>query len=168
MRTRFRNVGTEPSGRAVTLLVVIALAGTVLAIGASAMVATVRPEVDEALAGVPFHRPRPPRQTTIVEDADGHVMNALRGAVNRTVIPFSQMPVCLREATIAVEDRNFYREGALSLSGIARATLRDVAARAFVQGGSTITGPYRGRSGRRCSRWTWRTTTRRTGSSPTT
>ena len=43
------------------------------------------------------------------------------------------------EATIAIEDKNFYEHGALDYEGIARAAWKDLQAGAAVQGASTIT-----------------------------
>jgi penicillin-binding protein 1A len=45
----------------------------------------------------------------------------------------------LREATVAIEDKNFYEHGALDYEGIARALIKDIEAGAPVQGASTIT-----------------------------
>lgn len=57
---------------------------------------------------------------------------------NRTVVPLDRMPADLKNATVAIEDRNFWTNPGFDLYGIARAaytTLR----REQVQGGSTIT-----------------------------
>ncbi|WP_245578111.1 transglycosylase domain-containing protein [Alicyclobacillus herbarius] len=54
-------------------------------------------------------------------------------------VPLTDIPRSLREATLAVEDANFYHHHALSLSGLARALWVDVRHGHVVQGGSTIT-----------------------------
>lgn len=54
-------------------------------------------------------------------------------------VPLSQVSPYLVQATIAVEDRSFWTNPGISLEGIARAALVDVASAAFVEGGSTIT-----------------------------
>ena len=58
---------------------------------------------------------------------------------NRLVIDFDAMPANVKNATVAIEDRNFYKEGAFSVIGTLRAVLTDVVHRGAYQGGSTIT-----------------------------
>lgn len=55
------------------------------------------------------------------------------------LVPLSAISPWLPEASVAIEDRSFWRNWGVSLEGIARAALVDVASEAFVQGGSTIT-----------------------------
>jgi membrane peptidoglycan carboxypeptidase len=54
-------------------------------------------------------------------------------------IPLSDIPIALRQATIAVEDAGFYQNPGVELSGILRAALVDLQSGALVAGGSTIT-----------------------------
>ncbi|HSP32977.1 MAG TPA: biosynthetic peptidoglycan transglycosylase, partial [Thermoanaerobaculia bacterium] len=51
----------------------------------------------------------------------------------------SELPPNVVRATIAAEDRRFYSHVGVDPVAIARAAVRDVRARAFVEGGSTIT-----------------------------
>jgi membrane peptidoglycan carboxypeptidase len=53
--------------------------------------------------------------------------------------PLSAMGPLLPEATVAIEDRNFYSEPGIDPSGIARAAIVDLKAHDTVQGASTIT-----------------------------
>ncbi len=64
------------------------------------------------------------------------------GDKNRTVIAFDQMPANIKNATIAIEDKNFYNEGAFSFLGYLRAAVTDLTHRGVRQGGSTITQQY--------------------------
>ncbi len=64
------------------------------------------------------------------------------GDKNRIVIPFEQMPANMKNATIAIEDKNFYKEGSFSFVGYLRAGLTDLTHRGVRQGGSTITQQY--------------------------
>lgn len=57
----------------------------------------------------------------------------------RTIIPFDQIPQKLKEATIAIEDANFYTHKAIDLKGIARAFFVNLKRGGIKQGGSTIT-----------------------------
>jgi 1A family penicillin-binding protein len=57
----------------------------------------------------------------------------------RTVVPFDQIPQALKDATVAVEDADFYRNPGVDLRGILRALLQNYEAGEVVSGGSTIT-----------------------------
>jgi membrane peptidoglycan carboxypeptidase len=62
--------------------------------------------------------------------------------INRQLLTTSQIPQVMDNAMIAAEDRNFYHEGGISLTGIARAAYEDVFGSGGLQGGSTITEQY--------------------------
>jgi penicillin-binding protein 1A len=81
----------------------------------------------------------PPLQTTYILDRDGNVLGTFHASVDRTIIPFHQMPESLREAVLAAEDQGFYRHSGIDPLGIARAAWNDLIAHKVVQGGSTIT-----------------------------
>ena len=79
-------------------------------------------------------------QSTKFYDRTGTVLlyEANSGA-RRTLVSFDQVPQSLKDATIAIEDKNFYNEPAFSWKGILRAFYVDVTTRSIAQGGSTIT-----------------------------
>jgi penicillin-binding protein 1C len=54
-------------------------------------------------------------------------------------LPFEQLPECLKQASIAVEDRNFYRNPGVDPEGILRALWIDLQGGETIAGGSTIT-----------------------------
>ena len=56
----------------------------------------------------------------------------------RTPITLDQVPLALQQATVAIEDKNFYRHHGFDVTGIARAIFNTLFTRR-VQGGSTIT-----------------------------
>ena len=56
----------------------------------------------------------------------------------RSYIPLREMPLHLVQAAVASEDRRFFQHWGLDLLGMGRATVRNVRARAVVEGGSTI------------------------------
>jgi len=58
--------------------------------------------------------------------------------VKRTDIPIDQMSINIRNATVAIEDSNFYNEGGIKISSIIRAALSNLLGNK-TQGGSTIT-----------------------------
>lgn len=73
---------------------------------------------------------------------DGTLLWEDHGAQNRTIIEFNQMPDSIKHATVAIEDKNFYKEGAFSIAGYLRAAYYDILHRGVYQGGSTITQQY--------------------------
>jgi penicillin-binding protein 1A len=71
---------------------------------------------------------------------DGTLIGFIQAENIRQPVPGKVMPPVLREATIAIEDKNFFEHGALDPSGIARAAWKDLLAGGKpVQGASTIT-----------------------------
>ena len=56
-----------------------------------------------------------------------------------TVLSIENIPQCLKDATIAVEDKNFYTNPGIDISGIVRALWIDIKGGETVAGGSTIT-----------------------------
>ena len=81
-------------------------------------------------------------QTTVIYDRSGNLIAELHGPVNRMVVSSSQIPVALKDATVAVEDQRFYDHHGIDFIGVARAALADLRAGAAVQGASTITEQY--------------------------
>ena len=79
-------------------------------------------------------------QSTIIEYSNGVEIGRL-GAQNRTIVPLANIPLNVRRAVLAAEDRNFYSEHAFSVTGIARALVNNLRGGAL-QGGSTITQQY--------------------------
>lgn len=57
----------------------------------------------------------------------------------RIFVPLHRVPLHVRQAVLAVEDAQFYQHGAISLKGMARAALRNLASAQVKEGGSTIT-----------------------------
>lgn len=82
-------------------------------------------------------------QTTKLYDRTGQtVLIEIYGDKNRSVVQLDQIPKQCREATIALEDKNFYNQGAFSISGIGRAFSGILFRDPSKGGGSTITQQY--------------------------
>ena len=79
-------------------------------------------------------------QSTIVYWDDGKT-EMTRFGENRTAVTLADVPVSLRNAVLAAEDRDFYSHGGFSPTGIGRAAWNDLNGGA-TQGGSTITQQY--------------------------
>ncbi len=77
-------------------------------------------------------------QSTNIYDRRGKLLYSFFTKRNQTFVPFDKFPVTLREATIAIEDRDFYKHGAIDIKGISRAFVSTLFKKQ-VQGGSTIT-----------------------------
>lgn len=77
-------------------------------------------------------------QSTRIFDRNGILLYSVYTSENRIYIPLSDIPKSIQEATIAVEDKDFYKNEGFSLSGYLRA-LRDVILFRRLTGGSTIT-----------------------------
>jgi 1A family penicillin-binding protein len=83
-----------------------------------------------------------PAETTRIYARDGRTL--LYELVDptggrRTVVPFDRIPQPLKDATVAVEDADFYENPGVDLRGIVRALLLNYQAQEVVSGGSTIT-----------------------------
>jgi penicillin-binding protein 1A len=111
-----------------TLLVIAMLSavGYVLAIAASA------PDLAEL-------KPADKGQLSVVYAADGSRLGFIQSDVLRRVVPWRDIPVNLRRATVAIEDERFYKHGGVDLNAIVRAGIKNLESGKTVQGGSTIT-----------------------------
>ena len=79
-------------------------------------------------------------QSTKIYDSTGKIiLYDVHQNVSRTVVPFEEIPRQVKNATVAIEDSNFYQHHGISLEGIIRALLVDLGAGQMQQGGSTIT-----------------------------
>lgn len=65
----------------------------------------------------------PPNLSTQILDRDGKILYKFYADENRTWIPIEKIPTDLIEATLAIEDKNFYNHHGLSLKGLLQATI---------------------------------------------
>jgi membrane peptidoglycan carboxypeptidase len=80
-------------------------------------------------------------QATVIQYSNGSEIGRI-GAQNRQILPLAKIPLRLRYAVMAAEDRNFYSNRAFSISGIGQAVLSNVLTLGNGRGGSTITQQY--------------------------
>lgn len=69
-------------------------------------------------------------QTVLWQDYDG---------VKRIPVEQKEQSNYIRQATVAIEDKDFYKHGAFDVRGILRAGVKDITSGGAAQGGSTIT-----------------------------
>jgi membrane peptidoglycan carboxypeptidase len=100
-----------------------------------------------AAAGTFYAMVRVPYPDRIVEDkvslvtyADGTPMATL-GVTHRIDVPLSRVPVPVRDAVLAAENRDFYSDPGFSIRGTMRAALSDLRGKQ-TQGGSTLSQQY--------------------------
>jgi penicillin-binding protein 1A len=76
---------------------------------------------------------------TFVYASNGSLLGAIPADKNRQPVALSQVSRWMPKATVAIEDRRFYKHGGVDYKGIVRAAIKDLRAGKVVQGGSTIT-----------------------------
>ena len=64
-------------------------------------------------------------QSTIIQYSNGKEIGRI-GSQNRQILPLAKIPMKMRYAVMAAEDRNYYSNRAFSFSGIARALLNNL------------------------------------------
>ena len=77
--------------------------------------------------------------TKLFDRTEKTLLYEVHGEEKRTVVSFPEIPIYLREATLAAEDAGFYEHPAFNWKTIARAFLINLKERRLAQGGSTIT-----------------------------
>ncbi len=79
-------------------------------------------------------------QSTKIYDRNGKLLyDIYDGEHNRTLLTFDQIPQVVKDATIAAEDKDFYKHQGFSLKGIAVALFKNIMSQSIEGGGSTIT-----------------------------
>jgi 1A family penicillin-binding protein len=81
-------------------------------------------------------------QSTKIYDRTGtHVLYEIHGEQKRTLVSLNQIPLYAREATIAIEDKDFYKHGGFSVWAMIRTTITNVLYNRSA-GGSTLTQQF--------------------------
>jgi len=77
--------------------------------------------------------------TTRILSRDGELLYRIYEDENRTLVALTDIPQVTIDATLAIEDKNFFYHRGFSLSGIIRAAIANSKDQSYQQGGSTIT-----------------------------
>lgn len=83
-----------------------------------------------------------PQLSTEIFDRDGNLLYTIHGEQNREYVPLEKISKNLVNATIAIEDGQFWSHGGLDVSGIGKAMLHEIFGIGKKRGGSTITQQY--------------------------
>jgi len=94
--------------------------------------------IDETLPQLMAMSDYRPKLASRVISSDGVIL-ARFAYEDRELARLSEIPETLREAVVAVEDKDFFIHGGIDVAGIMRAALANYRAGRVVQGGSTIT-----------------------------
>lgn len=78
-------------------------------------------------------------KATEIYDRKGQILYNIYADQNRTPVKIADIPDSVKQATIAIEDRNFYNERGFSITGIARSLFNLLIYRRVEGGGSTLT-----------------------------
>lgn len=78
-------------------------------------------------------------ESSKIYSRDGTLLYEFHGEVKRTPVSLEQINEHFKHATIAIEDKDFYDHGAISLAGVTRAIVANYRSKEITQGGSTIT-----------------------------
>jgi len=105
--------------------------GAIAAVGWVVHVATTGPDLDK-------RKPINLGATSAVFAADGTRLGFIQSTVLRVPVKARKIPQMMRDATVAVEDRRFFRHRGVDFEGIVRAAVKNVEG-GDIQGGSTLT-----------------------------
>ena len=131
-RRRKRHTGRNSALLGLGVLGVVAVIGVLSAVGYMLAIAASAPDLAEL-------KPADKGQLSVVYAADGSRLGFIQSDVLRRVIPWRDIPVNMRRATVAIEDERFYKHGGVDLNAIVRAGIKNLESGKTVQGGSTIT-----------------------------
>ncbi len=77
-------------------------------------------------------------ESSLIYDRNGELLYEFYSEKNRVSVPLSEIPDNMKNATLAIEDANFYKHFGLDIKGITRGLYQTIFKK-NVQGGSTLT-----------------------------
>lgn len=123
--------------KAVGLIAVFGfLAGVIIVVGAFAWISRDLPDPNKI-------KDRAVAQSTKIYARDGTtLLYDVHGDIKRTLVKLQDIPLKAQQATISLEDRDFYKHGGISIKGLIRSIIVDIFSGSKSQGGSTITQQF--------------------------
>ncbi len=113
-------------------IIFLSLGFLLLLFGSVVFFATQVPSADELTS-------RFVAQATKIYDRNGELLYDIYEGQNRTPIKLADIPEVVKESTIAIEDKDFYKHSGFSVSGILRSVFNLIIQRRIEGGGSTLT-----------------------------
>ncbi|OGF25729.1 hypothetical protein A2303_07055 [Candidatus Falkowbacteria bacterium RIFOXYB2_FULL_47_14] len=127
---------TDIKRKIILAAIVLFLGGVLFSLTAVAWISRDLPDPDGLLD-------RQLAQSTIIYDRTGEqVLYEIHGDQKRTLVNLVDLPVYIKQATIAIEDKDFYNHGGVSLWGIFRGVVWQKIKGRDAQGGSTLTQQF--------------------------
>lgn len=80
-------------------------------------------------------------ESTVIYDRDGKVLQTVHGEEDREIIASEDIPQVIKDATIAIEDDQFYKHNGFDLPALTKAVLSEIGI-GKRRGGSTITQQF--------------------------
>ncbi len=80
-----------------------------------------------------------PKQTTQFFDKNGRLIANTFNGENRDYVKYDDIPARVIESLVAIEDTQYFEHFGINPDAISRAIIKDIKARAFVEGASTLT-----------------------------
>src|SRR5436305_147765 len=117
---------------AFAVVVTVALIGAASVVGYIASIAASAPDINDL-------KPIDKGSVSEIFAADGSRLGYVQSSEIRTPIAWDDMPIALRQATVAIEDKRFYEHHGVDYEGVIRAGWKNLTSGKTVQGGSTIT-----------------------------
>ncbi|HSX18917.1 MAG TPA: transglycosylase domain-containing protein, partial [Candidatus Saccharimonadales bacterium] len=77
--------------------------------------------------------------STKIYDRNGKLLYDIYGDKNRALVDWQHLPPYVKQATISIEDKDFYKHQGFSIAGILRGVILRTLLFQSAQGGSTIT-----------------------------
>jgi penicillin-binding protein 1A len=114
------------------LLIVAGTAGGIAFAGWVVSVVQDTPDIQDL-------RAKPQGAVSTVYAADGTRLGFISSDTLRRAIPGDRIPPVMKRATVAIEDKRFYKHGGVDYVGIVRAAFKNVTSDRATQGGSTLT-----------------------------
>ena len=115
-----------------TLVIVAASAGGIALAGWVVSVVQDTPDIQDLT-------PKPQGAVSTVYAADGTRLGFIASDTLRSAVSGSQIPLVMKRATVAIEDKRFYKHGGVDYVGVVRAAVKNLTSDRTQQGGSTLT-----------------------------
>ncbi len=114
------------------VLAAVAGIGAIAAVGYVLSIAATAPDINSL-------KPVDKGAVSSVYAANGERLGFIQSDELRTPVEGASIPKVVKQATVAIEDRRFYKHGGVDYPGIVRAAIDNLKSGKTVQGGSTIT-----------------------------